>query len=96
MAKGSTTIKLRFRFIALLFLAGALAVGAIFYAQEQKLKEIRAEQTGLQSKYDALQNEKQRTELMIEYSLSNEYLLEFAREKLGLIGENEILFNIVN
>jgi cell division protein FtsB len=94
MAKGKGKFKVRFRFAALAFLAGACVIGAVFYAQEQKLKEIYQEQSELQAKYDTLQNEKQRTELMIEYAHSDEYLLEYAREKLGYIKENEIQFEI--
>jgi cell division protein FtsB len=94
MAKGKRQVKVRFRFAALLFLAGACAVGAVFWSQEQKLAEIRQQQQELQAKYDALKNEKQRTELMIEYAHSEEYLLEYAREKLGFIGKNEIQFEI--
>ncbi len=94
MAKGKRQVKVRFRFAALLLLAGACAIGAVFWSQEQKLAEIRAEQLELQTKYDALKNEKQRTELMIEYAHSPEYLLEYAREKLGFVGKNEIQFEI--
>ena len=66
MAKGKRQVKFRFRFAALLLLAGACVVGAVFWSQEQKLAEIRQQQNELQAKYDALKNEKQRTELMIE------------------------------
>ncbi|MCE5235169.1 MAG: septum formation initiator family protein [Clostridiaceae bacterium] len=95
MAKGKRKLKVRFRFAALAFLAGACVVGAVFWSQEQKLAEIRREQASLQAKYDALQNEKQRTELMIEYARSEEYLLEYAREKLGFIKEGETQFEII-
>lgn len=94
MATENGRVKIRFRFIVFAFLAGACAVGAVFWSQEQKLNEIRAEQAALQANYDALQNEKQRTELMIEYAHSSEYLLEYAREKLGFIMPDELLFEI--
>lgn len=94
MATGKRRVKVRFRFAALAFLTLACFVGAVLWSQEQKLAEIRARQGELQAKYDALQNEKQRTELMIEYAHSPEYLLEYAREKFGFVQEDEILFEI--
>lgn len=67
---------------------------AVFVTQEQKFSEIRAETQALEQEYEALLNEQQRVEYMIEYAHSTDYLLQYAREKLGYVRENDIKFNI--
>lgn len=81
-------------------IAGAAAI-LLLYAlvmvirsQENKLKEIRAEQETLQEEYLALKNEEQRLERMIEYARSDEYLIQYAREKLGYVLPDDIKFHI--
>ncbi|MEA5058425.1 MAG: hypothetical protein EOM66_03545 [Clostridia bacterium] len=79
------------------FLAGALlvaALGVVFVSQERKLEAIRQEQQALGEEYAALEIEKQRLEYMIEYAQSEEYLLQYAREKLGYVKPGDIKFSI--
>lgn len=81
----------------LFFLTGAAlaaALGLVFVSQERKLESIRREQEALSNDYAALQVEKQRIEYMIEYAQSEEYLLQYAREKLGYIKPGDIKFDV--
>lgn len=81
----------------LAFFAGALlavALGLVFLSQERKLEAIRQEQQALGEEYAALQAEKQRIEYMIEYAQSEEYLLQYAREKLGYVKPGDIKFDV--
>lgn len=95
---GAKRVKRRFkispRFILVLTIF-ALAFGAFIYmTQEQKLNEIHAQQAELEAKLEAAENEKQRIEYMIEYAKSEEYLLQYAREKLGYVRPDDIKFDI--
>lgn len=81
----------------LAFFAGALVVAAlclVFVSQERKLAAIRQEQQALHDEYAALQTEKQRIEYMIEYAQSEEYLLQYAREKLGYVKPGDVKFDV--
>lgn len=82
------------RFAALIMLACALFACAVFLSQQQKLVELRAKEAALAGEYAALQAEEQRLEYMIEYARSNEYRLQYAREKLGLVLPGDIKFSI--
>ena len=87
----------RFKKIRLAFLTGALlvaALGMVFLSQERKLEVIRQEQQALSEEYAALQIEKQRIEYMIEYAQSEEYLLQYAREKLGYVKPGDVKFSV--
>ncbi len=82
------------RFFLLLTIVCVAAACFVYIAQEQKVKEIQEETASLQAEYDALLSEKQRVEYMIEYAQSDTYRIQYAREKLGYVGENDIKFNI--
>ncbi len=72
----------------------AALVGLVFMSQENKLASIRQEQAALGEEYANLQMEKQRIEYMIEYAQSEEYLLQYAREKLGYVKPGDIKFDV--
>lgn len=76
--------------VALVILAG------IFIAQEQKLTQIKQEQTVNEEALLALQNEAQRLERMIEYAKTEEYLLQYAREMLGYVMPDDVRFHMDN
>lgn len=67
---------------------------AVFLSQNSKLYEIAAQQSELEAEYAALQAEEQRLEYMIEYAKSDEYRVQYAREKLGLVLPDDIKFDI--
>ncbi len=82
------------RFLALVTLVCLIFAAAVYVSQESKLAEVRAKEAELQTSYDALQAEEQRLEYMIEYAKSDEYRIQYAREKLGLVLPGDIKFNI--
>ncbi len=94
-SSGEKRFKLKRGFlIALACTAGAVALLCVYCSQDSKLKSIHAAQKELQEQIDALESEEERMEYMIEYAQSDEYLLQYAREKLGYIKPGEIKFDI--
>ena len=75
-----------------LFCAAAFVM--VFVGQENKLAAIEEEQQSLSQEYEALELEKQRIEYMIEYAQSEEYILQYAREKLGFVKPDDIQFSV--
>ena len=85
--------KKRMRAFAVGFVALAFIIAAVLISQQKKLDAIAEEQAQLQ--VIAAQNEeKARLEYMIEYSGSESYLIQYAREKLGYVRPDEIKFDI--
>lgn len=84
------------RFIMLLTLICLIFAGAVIFSQQAKLNEIAAKQAALDEQYAALQAEEQRLEYMIEYAKSDEYRVQYAREKLGLVLPDDIKFDITD
>lgn len=82
------------KFFIMLTIVCVVIACVFFVAQEQKLDEIHQETAVLEQQYEALLNEQQRVEYMIEYAHSTDYLLQYAREKLGYVRESDIKFNI--
>lgn len=82
------------KFFFLLTLICIAAACFVYVSQEQKLQDIKSETEALQEEYDGLLSEKQRIEYMIEYAQSDTYRIQYAREKLGYVGENDIKFDI--
>ncbi|HWQ58870.1 MAG TPA: septum formation initiator family protein [Clostridia bacterium] len=82
------------RFVALVMLVCLVFACVVFVAQQQKLGEVRAQKAELDERYAALQAEEQRLEYMIEYAKSDEYRIQYAREKLGLVLPGDIKFDI--
>ena len=84
------------RFIMLLTLICLIFAGAVILSQQAKLNESAAKQAALDEQYAALQAEEQRLEYMIEYAKSDEYRVQYAREKLGLVLPDDIKFDITD
>lgn len=84
------------RFIMLLTLICLIFAGSVILSQQAKLNEIAAKQAALDEQYAALQAEEQRLEYMIEYAKSDEYRVQYAREKLGLVLPDDIKFDITD
>ena len=82
------------KFIVLLTVLCVIFACTLYISQEQKLKEIADKEAALQDEYSTLQNEEQRLQYMIEYAKSEEYLIQYAREKLGLVLPDDIKFDI--
>ena len=83
-------------FFLLASVAGAVALCAMLYTQEAKMREISREKAQLTEEYEALLTEQERLEYMIEYAKSDEYRLQYAREILGYVLPNDIKFSAGN
>ncbi len=71
-----------------------LIIAVVLYSQEVKLRAIYAEQAELQEVIAGQEEEMDRLEYMIEYTGSESYLIQYAREKLGYVRPDEIKFNM--
>lgn len=94
MAKKSARKRKQTRAAVLFALLCVCLVAAVFVSQENKLRAIEQEQLELQEVISGQEDEKARLEYMIEYAQNEAYLIQYAREKLGYVEENEIKFNI--
>lgn len=94
MAKKKTKKNKRLKTASLAGAIGVLVIAAVLYSQEVKLRAIYAEQDELQKEIASQEDEMDRLEYMIEYSGSESYLIQYAREKLGYIRPDEIKFDV--
>lgn len=86
--------KYRFKagYIIFGFIFAFCIIGGIYLSQETRLVTISAEITSLQSELDGLLVEEERLTRMLEYMQTNDYLLQYAREKLGYVYPNDYKF----
>ena len=91
MAK-KTRFKLKTRYVIPAFLLAFCIMSGIYLSQQTKLTAITEETAALQQQLDALKVEEERLERMLEYMQTDEYLLQYAREKLGYVFPNDIKF----
>ncbi len=85
-------LAIRPRYILLFFLLMFCILGGVYLSQQTKLASIAEEKTVLQSQLDALTVEQERLERMLEYMQTNDYLLQYAREKLGYVYADDYKF----
>ena len=62
------------------------------HSLQQKVKENEVRLTQLQEAYEQEQERTKEIEELQEYMQSEEYMEKYAKEKIGLLKENEILF----
>ncbi|MBQ9832519.1 MAG: septum formation initiator family protein [Clostridia bacterium] len=72
----------------------ACFIAVVLIGQAQRQAEIDSEMAQLEAEYQLLYNEKQRLENMVDYVQSEDYLLQYAREKLGFVKPDDIKFDI--
>lgn len=84
----------RLRPLHILVCCAALLVvlAGIYLSQNVKLSQIAQEQQALQAKYETMLLEEQRLNGMLSYVHSDDYLMQYAREKLGYVGPNDYKF----
>lgn len=91
MAK-KNRFKLKARYVILAFLLAFCVLGGIYLSQQTKMTTIEDNTAALQEQLDALKVEEERLERMLEYMQTDEYLLQYAREKLGYVFPDDIKF----
>lgn len=85
-------LAIRPRYILLFFLLMFCILGGVYLSQQTKLSSIAEEKAELQTQLDALSVEQERLERMLEYMQTNDYLLQYAREKLGYVYADDYKF----
>jgi len=94
MAKKHRKKNKRARAASVVGFIAVLIIAVVLYTQEVKLRAIYAEQAQLEEVIAGQQEEMDRLEYMIEYTGSESYLIQYAREKLGYVRPDEIKFDI--
>ena len=84
--------KIRASYIMLAFLLAFCILGGIYLSQETRITAIADEKETLQAQLDALKVEEERLSRMLEYMQTNDYLLQYAREKLGYVYPDDYKF----
>ena len=92
MAKKKKKFRLRAGYVILAFLLLVCILGGVYLSQETRIETIAAEKATLQSELDKLKVEEERLERTLEYMGTNDYRLQYAREKLGYVYSNDIKF----
>ena len=73
------------RYIILFFILTFFVLGGVYLSQQTKLKSIAEEKVTLQTQLDSLNVDEERLERMLEYMQTTDYLIQYAREKLGYV-----------
>lgn len=82
-------IKLRFKLVMLtIFLVYA---GVAIYGQQMKIIQLQKEHDTLVNQAEQVQTEFDRLQHKKDYMLTNDYIENSAREKFGLVYEDEII-----
>ena len=84
--------RLRPRYILLAFLLAFFVLGGVYLSQQTTLTSIAEQKAELQLRLDAVKVEQERLERMLEYMKTDEYLMQYAREKLGYVFPDDIKF----
>ena len=87
-----TGIFIRPRYIILFFILVFFVLGGVFLSQQTKLESIAEEKVQLQAELDQYKVNEERLERMLEYMQTTDYLIQYAREKLGYVFEDDWKF----
>ena len=77
--------RLRPRYIILFFILTFFVLGGVYLSQQTKLSSIADEKVALQTQLDQKKVEEERLERMLEYMRTTDYMIQYAREKLGYV-----------
>ena len=87
-----TGLRIRPRHIILFFILTIFVLGGVYLSQRTKLSSIAEEKVKLQTNLDAKKVEQERLERMLEYMQTTDYKIQYAREKLGYVFEDDWKF----
>ena len=90
--KPQSGIRIRPRYIILFFILTFFVLGGVYLSQQTQLKSIAEEKVQLQSDLDDLNVKEERLERMLEYMQTTDYLIQYAREKLGYVFSDDWKF----
>ncbi|MGI5849524.1 MAG: FtsB family cell division protein [Christensenellales bacterium] len=84
--------KIKLRFKLLLLACFLVYTGFSIFAQQTNINDLLSERETLNSAYKQAQTDLERLKHQSEYMNTDNYIENTARDKLGLIYENEIIF----
>ncbi len=87
-----TGFRIRPRYIILFFILTIFVLGGVYLSQRTKLSSIAEKKIELQTELDAKKVEQERLERMLEYMQTTDYMIQYAREKLGYVFEDDWKF----
>lgn len=87
-----TGFRIRPRYLILFFILTFFVLGGVYLSQQTKLSSIAEEKVELQSILDAKKVEQERLERMLEYMHTTDYMIQYAREKLGYVFPDDFKF----
>lgn len=87
-----TGFRIRPRYLILFFILTFFVLGGVYLSQQTKLDSIASQKVELQTQLDSLKVEQERLERMLEYMQTTDYLIQYAREKLGYVFEDDWKF----
>lgn len=87
-----TEFRIRPRYLILFFILTFFVLGGVYLSQQTKLTTIADEKIELQAQLDILKVEEERLERMLEYMRTTDYMIQYAREKLGYVFEDDWKF----
>ena len=90
--KKKKQFKLKAGYIILAFLLAFCILGGIYLSQQTRLDSIAAQKKELQTQLDELEVEEERLTRTLEYMNTTDYLIQYAREKLGYIFPDDYKF----
>lgn len=91
-AQQSDGLTIRPRYIIAGFILIFFVLGGVYLSQQTKLTTISEEKDTLQTQLDSVKVEEERLDRMLEYMQTDEYLIQYAREKLGYVFPDDIKF----
>lgn len=87
-----TGFRIRPRYLILFFILTFFVLGGVYLSQQTKLTTIADEKVQLQSELDQKKVEEERLERMLEYMRTTDYMIQYAREKLGYVFPDDFKF----
>lgn len=85
--------RIKFRFKLMLLAIFLVYIGVSVYIQQTNLGELHDEQQLLHERYETVKTEISRLEHKSEYMGTQKYIENTAREKLGLVYEDEMIIS---
>jgi len=83
--------KIKFRFKLMLLAMFLVYTGVSIYIQQTHISELQIQQEVLQERYQEAQTQLNRLKHKSEYMGTSKYIENTAREKLGLVYEDELI-----
>ena len=84
--------RIRSRYLILFFILVFFVLGGVYLSQQTKLESIASQKVDLQTQLDSLKVDEERLERMLEYMQTTDYKIQYAREKLGYVFEDDWKF----